>query len=494
MSVIDRAARSVAQWIANDGQDCGAPQRRIAIVGCGPRGLWALQELTLAFQELGVTDVAVDIYEPHRFPGAGAVYDPRQPAFLRMNFASRYIDARRLGDAQSFPYDFVSWARVTAAGAGGDPDEFAPRRTVGRYLYDVFQQAFQRASQRFPLLLIAEKALWIERSDAGWVVRASSQRRTYDEVLLTTGHGVQQRIDSSSTAGQASARAFSPYELLDEERIRPGTCIAIRGMGLTGIDATLALTEGRGGRFESRGGKLVYKASGREPRKIVCFSRSGAPMLAKPLHLDRGLAERLRGVWERSQKSIRSLPITSAWADSAFMEVLNASDAALKLANSSPTTPNSATFWTTWLARRWDGSAIMSALSNSVAENSGMARRGPAWALGEAWRHAYPALVDAISYGKMEPAAFARFQTIARAMERIAFGPPVCTAARMLALHEAGKLSWEFARSPQVVYRAERWNLAKGGKHLAVDEVIHAVIDGPGRPCAHGAVADLAHD
>ena len=34
----------------------------------------------------------IDVFEPHPVPGAGPIYDPAQPEYLRMNFAAGQID------------------------------------------------------------------------------------------------------------------------------------------------------------------------------------------------------------------------------------------------------------------------------------------------------------------------------------------------------------------------------------------------------------------
>jgi hypothetical protein len=64
--------------------------------------------------------------------------------------------------------------------------------------------------------------------------------------------------------------------------IPTGARVAIKGVGLTFIDAVLELTEGRGGSFgRSADGSLSYTASGQEPLSIIAFCRSGLPMTPK---------------------------------------------------------------------------------------------------------------------------------------------------------------------------------------------------------------------
>ena len=54
--------------------------RRIAIIGAGPRGLWAVEELL----ERARVPLDVTVFDPYP-AGAGAVYRPQQPPQWRLN-------------------------------------------------------------------------------------------------------------------------------------------------------------------------------------------------------------------------------------------------------------------------------------------------------------------------------------------------------------------------------------------------------------------------
>ncbi|NQD42871.1 FAD/NAD(P)-binding protein, partial [Glutamicibacter halophytocola] len=74
---------------------------RIAMIGGGPKCLFALLELNdaLAGEEAGL--VQVDVYDPYP-PGAGRVWNTGQPRELRLNVNSRIIDASSSLCAQTF--------------------------------------------------------------------------------------------------------------------------------------------------------------------------------------------------------------------------------------------------------------------------------------------------------------------------------------------------------------------------------------------------------
>ncbi len=104
------------------------PVAQIVIVGCGPRGFQVLERLSALAEHFGRTHVT--IFVPASFPGAGCVYDPRQPEFLRMNFAARHIDAWCAEpDRRSDSLSLVEWLNANGNRVAGD--EFVPRASVG---------------------------------------------------------------------------------------------------------------------------------------------------------------------------------------------------------------------------------------------------------------------------------------------------------------------------------------------------------------------------
>ncbi|MFI5764151.1 FAD/NAD(P)-binding protein [Streptomyces sp. NPDC051563] len=114
-----------------------------------------------------------------------------------------------------------------------------------------------------------------------------------DFVLLLTGHSTN---DPARNPRQADWARFteqhpatlvpSAYPLersLDPAVVPPGSTVGCMGMGLTGIDVILYLTEGRGGTFRrADDGRLRYRRCGAEPASVVAFSRSGLFTFSRP--------------------------------------------------------------------------------------------------------------------------------------------------------------------------------------------------------------------
>ncbi|MGH2898334.1 MAG: FAD/NAD(P)-binding protein, partial [Solirubrobacteraceae bacterium] len=130
---------------------------RVAIIGLGPKGLFALERLCDHARALRPdAAIAVDVYEPHPAPGAGPVYDPTQPAYLRMNIADDAVDMWWPGDGAvpaAERRSFAAWR-----GAAGDGAAYSPRGDVGRYLTDGLARVLRHAPPRVRVTLRRARA------------------------------------------------------------------------------------------------------------------------------------------------------------------------------------------------------------------------------------------------------------------------------------------------------------------------------------------------
>ena len=165
---------------------------RIAIVGFGPKGLYALERLLDHAAALPPhARLEVDLFEPDPNPGAGPNYAPDQPAYLRMNFAADLIDMW-WPDSRAVPrsaqHPFVRWR----GGGPGSGAAYPSRADVGEYLSAGFESLLRYAPRALTIRL-RETAVDAVRANGGaWdVYAADALAGSYDEVLLATGH--QQR-------------------------------------------------------------------------------------------------------------------------------------------------------------------------------------------------------------------------------------------------------------------------------------------------------------
>lgn len=439
---------------------------RVAIVGCGPKGLYALERLVAHARAADLRSaIAVDVYEPHPVPGAGPVYDPAQPRFLRMNFAADMVDIWPAGSGLG--PSFSEWRK----GVPGLSDEsYPPRADVGRYLNDGFERLVSTAAEFLDISVRATGVNGIRREGETWSVIAGDDLSEYDEVLLTTGHAPSWDggLGSGMSPPENLIGAVFPVEThLSAETVPPGSAVSVRGFALTMIDAALALTEGRGGTFrEGRAHHLLaYDPSQNDVARILPYSRTGRPMLAKP---DPALAPssgELDEIAASGSAALMSLPEQARLAD-AVAHVANVASESLRVlgvqddseirrhlddAQSGRSTPA--------------GISPAEEIERSIAVGVGQGEPGADWALGHAWRGVYPALVDRLGADGLDTADWPAFRRLGTEMERISFGPPPVNAAKLLALIEGGKV--------------DLGNLATGPAPEA-DIVIDAVLPPPG--------------
>ncbi|RRO87545.1 hypothetical protein CXF30_07245 [Corynebacterium bovis] len=295
----------------------------VAVVGAGPRGLWAAECLADEARAHRVP-VAVDVVDDAP-PGAGAAYGPGQPDHWTLNVDSRIV---RTGVGT-----FADWARRHGPGAGaggaggpgdagqptgdagdgnaagdagqttgdgnaagdagqttGDAVPFPPRSVVGDFLADSWRAlaADPDRAPWFTLRHVRRRVRDVRQVAGGWSVDGV----TYDDVLLATGHaatwpGALPRYGERGDRADGDrrdrrVRTVGVYPPDGLRSIPAGARVLVRGAALTFIDAALELTVGRGGRFVGTGTGLTYRPGGGEPAVIRPVCRSGRFMEVKP--------------------------------------------------------------------------------------------------------------------------------------------------------------------------------------------------------------------
>lgn len=384
---------------------------RVGIVGGGPRGLWAVEELV---QQAAAHHVAVDIevWEPGQL-GEGSAYARDQPEYWRINVPSHII---RTNSAS-----FDEWRRSNGEAQPLDP--FPPRCLVGEFLHEAWTTLLGTSLVGVTVTHVPRRVTHLEPSgdEAGrWRVEG----RLYDEVLLATGHAPD--WPGALRRGPGVVGTYPAEELA---AIRPGTSVAIRGTALTFIDAVLELTEGRGGEFTSAG----YQPSEREPAVIYARSRRGRFMVTKPA------PDSPLGRLDLSEIVARGCAEIWAAPDLAAIERALAQTAAEMLATAREdgrAMPTDAVAISSVLAGTDATDDPVSELRTSRHIAAGEADPDARWAVGQAWRDLYPAIVGRTSFGGRDD--LHGFGELAVRLERVGFGPPVANVDKLLALIDAG--------------------------------------------------------
>ncbi|MEZ6091736.1 MAG: FAD/NAD(P)-binding protein [Pirellulaceae bacterium] len=483
---------------------------RLALIGCGPRGMYCLERLTHVLETHPTSRrVRVDIYEPAPYPGAGNIYDLRQPAYLRMNFSNRHINAchpnARLGEGSPKPIlteSFLQWNQSRQL-CDNAPESYAPRSVIGGYLHDAYQQVIARLSNVADVSLHPSQVTNLRRIGSRWRIWSERMTVNYDSVVVTVGHEgwrcSQPHRPDEVIADVACV--FPTTERLSETAIPAGSVVAMRGFGLTWIDAVLALTEGRGGKFvQDEHKRWSYTQSGREPAKLHPFSRTGRPMLPK---VDASIGDGLSTLWNRYRRKLARLRRDASSDNDRLLHfrtdvwplVIAAADEALRSMRPDLPSVDVSDWYRDWKRWRICGDDVRHRLQHAYDVATGVAPVDEAWALGETWRRLYSKLVAIVSHDGLVAESLSDFESVAREMERIAFGPPAENVGRLLALHDVGLIDFNNLIEFEPCRSSNgSLSLCCDGESVAVDKLVDATIPGPFHSQRGGLLERLMND
>lgn len=286
---------------------------RVCIVGAAPRGLSVLERLCAnEAKSASRPAVVIHVVDSHR-PGAGRVWRTAQSRVLLMNTVASQItvytddSVEMEGPIEPGP-SLHDWARALAAGTGDPeetydeevlsearslgPDAYPTRAFYGAYLEAAFRQVVAGAPPHVSVCVHQARAVALtdtgRERDGGQTLFLDSGRQLedLDAVVLAQGHVPARttavEADLTRTAGRLGLTYLPPANPADLalDAIAPGESVLLRGLGLNFFDHVALLTLGRGGTFDTRDGRLVYRPSGREPR-IHAGSRRGMPYHAR---------------------------------------------------------------------------------------------------------------------------------------------------------------------------------------------------------------------
>jgi len=485
---------------------------RVAIIGGGPKGMYCLDSLCRSSRDLhGNDQVQITIYEPSEYCGAGNVYDLNQPEFLRMNFAAEKISAWKddVGKSEDTNRkDLSEWLSQEYPDLAQKTD-YVPRRIVGEYLHDCFRKICATAPKSVSIKVLRQVVVEVnpaqgqlgrgeqggqggQCAERGWLVRTGESESRFDEIMIATGHGGWRPannilpLENSITELTHVDHVFPVEQQLSHRVVPPGCRIAIGGFSLTFIDAALALTEGREGclEFQKSSDSWDYRSSGNEPAKIFPFSRSGRPMLSKPVSAKVGAPEGLADIWSAARRRLVALDIKASmnFENEIWPIILDAAQQALdsqrdwqsqngmKVEQCSTGSSGSVETWfKLWQCSTFNSTAVLATLQRSFDIAHGRVMVDEGWALGEAWRQLYRELVCRVSHGGLATDQWPEFWQVAGEMERIAFGPPAENVGRLIALIKSGIVDLDYLR-------CDVNTLVEG---LAIDVLIDATIASP---------------
>ena len=485
----------------------------VAIIGCGPRGLSALESLFAEAAAAGVPVKAL-LFERSGYMGAGWIYDPEQVDGNWLNVSARAVGIWPraeidFGDFRipRFP-TFQEWWGLAENTNPEQADVFPLRSTMGRYLNERYKSIAGPLERKGLLEVVRGEVVRVHPgADPIGIEMKSGKVYQAGEAVLTIGH--QPTAPDTQLASWLSRmegsgpRAFAdtyPIEnILESGVVRPGAHIGIRGFGLAMIDVARSLSQEKGGRFEVADAstrQMVYKPGGGEVGMLVPFSLDGLPMAPKPLN------QKLDTLYQPNSRQLEAYKF--------------AVEAALSGADT-PSSPGFLIRAITPVVREIFTAAALDARAHDLTDAelerviggwledeafehplivprnlraeatlqlfirmaTGHEKISLDYCIGHVWRHCQPTMYQLLSFAPLPDACIAAIVDLDERMKRYAYGPPVDSLQQLLALVRAGKLSLDFVADPEIESIEEGWRLSKGGESIVVHTMVNSVLDAP---------------
>jgi len=246
---------------------------RIAVIGCGPTGLYTLKNLVSS-----ATPLAITVYEAEAEPGKGTPYHPdiNDPAMLS-NIPS--IEFPALIET------LVQWlerqsdedlARYSIPREAIDERKFYPRVVLGEYMRSQFLRIVAAGKENGHQIEVLERHRVIDIALQPQDIRLTVQRgdgehfdAVFDHVVMATGHNWPERTEIRP------GYFVSPWPATALAGIGNGP-VGILGTSLSAIDALMTVATARGAFCFDAAGELQYQpAAGTEDFHVTMMSRKG---------------------------------------------------------------------------------------------------------------------------------------------------------------------------------------------------------------------------
>ncbi|RMB57642.1 hypothetical protein EAX61_11050 [Dokdonia sinensis] len=508
------------------------PTKHLAIVGGGPRGLYALESLYLALHNSDThKKLKITLFEPFRHRGSGWVWSPSQVDTNWLNITERALQnlpgrpEMRIGETiiPSFP-SYTEWLpKEEQNPPATHPDQFPPRAKMGTYLNARFETIAQTLMGSGWLEIIEGGVTKLDYDGRFFTACAKANNTPIhnndnqdaehfeishiDEVVLTIGHQDTELSDQLKSWKAHVAKAKTPLlfteaypiEKILEAKIDAENTVAFRGFGLAMIDQIRALTLKKGGRFEvinEETQELTYYSSAEHPQQFVAFSLDGLPMVPKPLNeaidnqfmpSDEALKTFAKAVHQGAcgkhsaehhyflMEEIATVvvPVFQKLGDSAWSHDLTDEELYYLIINYL----NDQSLEHELLLLHKIPVIEMMEMQVAMATSNGKISLD--YCVGQVWRHCQPSIYSEFSYPDLRDNVIAEVIALDEASKRYSYGPPVESIQQLIALHKAGFLNLDFVNNPDITLVDDGWQLESNGKKIIVDVMLNAVLDPP---------------
>lgn len=492
--------------------------KHIAIIGVGPRGLSALEQLFISISKnKKALPIKVTLFDTAKDLGAGRVWNTSQPDINWLNISQRALkelkgrEEIQLGSViiPKFP-GYVEWLpNEKKNSSNSSPDLFPPRSQMGEYLKARFS-SISKPLLKHKYININNEEIYKVEYKGSYFQLYSKEENSYkfDEVVLTIGHQPTELSEQLSswkehTEKNDNLELFTnPYpvtDIINSTKINNKTVVGIRGLGLAMIDDVRALTIERGGSFEiidNHTFKSKFNNAKDVPSKIVPFSLDGKPPVPKPLN---GVLDELFTPTNNEQEQFSNSIKSYTSGEKKTSDITFLRKAIAQIAANRYIALRDRTFYSfntkseaveviaAWLDNdTYNHQSIYPASNNpetAIVDFIAMAVNGENisldYCLGQVWRHCHPIMYKLFSHAQLTDEVMADVVALDERIKRYSYGPPVESMQQLLALYNAGILVFDFANDPDIELVEQGWELKKDNKTIITNCMMNSILASP---------------
>ncbi|WP_233098740.1 FAD/NAD(P)-binding protein [Aureibaculum flavum] len=282
-------------------------KRVLGIIGMGPRGLYALENLIIGLSEKNsLKNIHLLLFEETEYFGNGAIYRLNQVETNWINISERILilesRPKIILDTITIPKfpSYHEWiSKEFSLLSNKEPDNYPPRAKVGAYLHQRFETFIK------PLLAIEMVTLFKEKVQVVDLLennklKVETNLNTYDyldEILLTIGHqptALSKQLIAWEKYAQENENVTllkAPYpiqNILNCSDLDTKNAIGVRGFGLAMIDVVRGIASEYGNFtiIDEQTQACEYTTTFDIKNWFIPFSLDGLPPAPKPLNAE----------------------------------------------------------------------------------------------------------------------------------------------------------------------------------------------------------------
>ncbi|SFD34175.1 FAD/NAD(P)-binding protein [Algibacter pectinivorans] len=487
--------------------------KNFAIIGIGPRGLYALEMLLINLNKAN-KKLNITIFEPTAHEGAGPVWDINQAESNWVNIHERALSGLKARPSFNFDSKIISsfpayhdWSEFNQTQE--DPDTFPSRKKIGQYLHERYL-ALETVLKTSKFFKKVNKEVTALDYQDNLIKLSTNENQTYnlDAILITIGHQPTELSDEmkqwkhfAETEKDNIQFYDNPYSVCKFEDLKnqKTNTINIRGFGLAMIDVMRALTINKFGYFkviDSHTLKTEYVQLKPQNLSLVPFSLDGKPMAPKPLNQaiddwykpnNEVLSAFKKEIELAAKKDTTNnihflIDAISKIASHIYLSLQdralphNLNDKALKLIISNWLQDNN---YKHGLIQKTNISTYK-LIERYIQMGLGKIPVSLDYCVGQVWRHCQPTLYASLSHSLLDNEVIEDIIKLDDHSKRYSYGPPIESMQQMLALADANILVFDFVDNPDIKTTNKGWKLTnKDGDTISTNIMINSVLDAP---------------